>query len=119
MIIQKQFFYVRHGQTEWNLIGKLQGCSNVPLNDTGRAQALEASLKLADAPVAAIYCSPLQRARDTAGIINQTLKCPIIELEGLRECNFGSHEGSFTHHWLRDWLLGETQKCASRCGADC
>ncbi len=108
VIARKQFYYVRHGQTDWNLEGKLQGCADIVLNQTGLKQAVEAKDRLSGEPIATICCSPLRRALKTAEIINQELKCPLIELEGLRECNFGLHEGTTCCDWLNDWLIGNT-----------
>ena len=107
MITHQQFYYVRHGQTDWNLNKRLQGNTDIPLNDTGIAQAHEAKDKLAGQPVSAIFTSPLQRARKTADIINETLQCPIFEITGLKECNFGPHEGTESYGWLADWLTGD------------
>jgi len=107
MIIHRQFFYVRHGQTDWNLTRKLQGNSDIPLNDTGIAQAHEAKDRLSQLPITTICCSPLQRARKTADIINEALQCPVIEIDGLRECNFGLHEGTQNYDWLANWLTGD------------
>lgn len=61
--------FVRHGQTQWNLEGRLQGSSDIPLNDTGRAQAREAVSVLEPGQWDAIVSSPLSRARETAQII--------------------------------------------------
>ena len=107
MIIHQQFFYVRHGQTDWNLNKRLQGNADIPLNDTGIRQAYEAKQKLTGQPIATICTSPLQRARKTADIINENLQCPIIEIDGLKECNFGPNEGSDNYGWLKDWLNGD------------
>ena len=107
MITHQQFYYLRHGQTDWNLNKRLQGNADIPLNDTGIAQAHEAKEKLAGQPIATICTSPLQRARKTADIVNKVLQCPIIEMPGLRECNFGPNEGSTNYGWLREWLNGD------------
>ena len=107
MITHQQFYYVRHGQTDWNLNRRLQGNADIPLNDTGIAQAHEAKGKLAGQPIATICTSPLQRARKTADIINEVLQCPIIEFPGLKECNFGPNEGSTEYAWLKNWLNGD------------
>lgn len=103
----KQFFYVRHGQTDWNLKRKLQGNADIPLNETGVSQAHEAKDLLKGQPIATICSSPLKRARKTADIINEVLDCPIIEIAGLKECNFGVHEGTKWNDWLQDWLKGD------------
>ncbi len=107
MITHQQFYYVRHGQTDWNLNRRLQGNADIPLNDTGIAQAHTAKDKLAGQPIATICTSPLQRARRTADIINEVLQRPIIEFPGLKECNFGPNEGSTEYAWLKDWLNGD------------
>ncbi len=108
MIAQKQFYYVRHGQTDWNLEGRLQGNTNIALNQTGVKQAGEARDMLSGEMIATVCCSPLIRAFKTAEIINQGLNCPIVVLEGLRECDFGPYEGTRHHHWLNDWLIGNS-----------
>jgi len=108
MISHRPFTYVRHGQTNWNLTRKLQGNSDIPLNETGMAQARAARDALTGQTVAAIFCSPLWRARQTADIINETLGCPVTELDGLRECNFGCHEGVSRPEWIDGWLDGDS-----------
>lgn len=88
------YAFIRHGQTDWNRDGRLQGSSDIPLNDTGRAQALEAAEILASERWDAIVSSPLQRARETAEIIARELG---IELgpsyPGLVERDYGEVEG--------------------------
>ena len=106
MIKQTDFYFVRHGQTDWNLNRTLQGASDIALNATGIEQANEAREKLKSAKIATICSSPLIRARKTADIINQEHGCQIIEHDGLMECNFGSHEGRPIPKWLHDWLDG-------------
>lgn len=66
---------IRHGQTDWNLHGRIQGSSDIPLNDTGREQAREAGRRLAElgGDWAGLYSSPLLRARETAEIIGAVL----------------------------------------------
>lgn len=91
------YAFIRHGQTDWNLQGFFQGSTDIPLNDTGREQALEAARLLADGPWTAIVSSPLSRARETAEIIARELG---IELgpayDELIERGYGPLEGKST-----------------------
>lgn len=84
---------VRHGQTDWNVAGKVQGSTDIELNETGKEQAKQTAQKLSDDPIDIIITSPLKRARKTAEIINETLKTELIIEEELRERNFGKLEG--------------------------
>ncbi len=84
---------MRHGQTDWNVQGLFQGDTDVPLNATGIAQAEEAAASLTEGQVDLIVCSTLQRAGQTADIVNRALKCPIIYREELIERGFGEWEG--------------------------
>lgn len=86
---------VRHGQTEWNRLGRYQGQSDIELNETGLRQAQQAAKRLAREKINAIYCSDLKRARQTAEIIasKHNLTDTIRESPLLREMNFGDYEG--------------------------
>ncbi len=93
MLDGNPFHFLRHGQTDWNAGGLLQGRTDVPLNATGRTQADEAAILLAETPITTICCSPLGRARQTAEIVNEVLKCRLVVIDELRECSFGEAEG--------------------------
>jgi probable phosphoglycerate mutase len=84
---------VRHGETDWNAQRRIQGQTDIPLNDTGRQQALAAAQGLADLPFAAIYSSDLQRAHDTATAAAELLKLPVQSEPGLRERHYGEFQG--------------------------
>jgi len=84
---------IRHGETEWNVLHRFQGISDVPLNETGRKQAGFARKGLEHIALDAIYTSPLQRAMETAAIIRGTGPVPVYALEGLREMGVGEWEG--------------------------
>jgi broad specificity phosphatase PhoE len=84
---------IRHGETDWNASGRLQGHTDRPLNDYGRRQAAELAERLEEADVAAIYSSDLSRARETAEIVGARLGLPVVVDTGLRERNWGTWEG--------------------------
>jgi uncharacterized phosphatase len=89
------FAFIRHGQTDWNRDDKLQGSSDIPLNDTGREQAHEAARVLAAAGSwTAVVSSPLSRARETAEIIAGELGLEIgPSYRDLIERDYGPLEG--------------------------
>lgn len=86
-------YVVRHGQTDWNIERRLQGTSNVPLNDTGIKQAQNLAETLKNIDIDFIFSSPLQRAYDTASIVNQHKGLPIHIDARLIERGFGDFEG--------------------------
>ncbi len=92
-MISRSFYFVRHGETDWNREGVLQGFSDIPLNDTGRQQARVASALIASLPVTRLISSPLVRAAETARLINESLQKPIDHCADLRERHFGVFEG--------------------------
>ncbi|HEY1551082.1 MAG TPA: histidine phosphatase family protein [Kofleriaceae bacterium] len=84
----------RHGETEWNAIGRLQGHTDVELNDNGRAQARALAAELAAANIASVWTSDLARARETGAIVAAALGLdPPRALADLRERRFGVFEG--------------------------
>lgn len=84
---------VRHGETDSNAEGRIQGQTNTPLNERGRAQAQALADELAGEAIAAVYSSDLDRARETAEILAGRLDLPVVVDPALRERNFGSWEG--------------------------
>ncbi len=87
------FFVLRHGQTDWNVQARLQGSTDIPLNDTGRAQARLAAELLDGLGITRIVASPLSRALETAQIVGDRLGLePSIDGR-LIERNFGLFEG--------------------------
>jgi probable phosphoglycerate mutase len=98
-------YYIRHGETEWNAQGRLQGAQDVPLNDLGRKQAAAAGFILADLfardgrskQSLAFVASPLGRARATMELVRGALKLPPADYaidDRLREIAYGDWEGS-------------------------
>jgi len=95
---------VRHGETDWNLAGRFQGRSDVPLNQKGREQASALALALKRESLAAIYCSPLARAKETAHLIKAYHpSVPLYEEEGLVEMNLGEFEGIEGPRWAEKY----------------
>lgn len=84
---------VRHGQTNWNVERRVQGSTDIELNETGIEQAKLVSKKLKEEKIDRIISSPLKRAKQTAQIIAKEVDCPIIYEEGLMEREFGDFEG--------------------------
>ncbi len=90
---------VRHGQTAWNLGAgpeRFRGRTDLPLDATGLAQAERVGRRLAAAGIAAIYASPLERARQTAAPLADRLGLPVRPHEGLLDINYGLWQG-LTH----------------------
>lgn len=101
---------VRHGNTDWNALGKIQGQTDIPLNELGKKQAnalaerLSKDEKLWDA----VISSDLQRARQTAAVIADKLGIPLLDGDPrLRERNFGEVEGltlpERVERWGENW----------------
>lgn len=86
---------MRHGRTEWNRLGLLQGTVDVPLDAVGRRQADRLGRAMANRPLARVYSSPLLRARETAERIlaarRSTIK--LVLLDDLRELSYGLWQG--------------------------
>jgi len=83
----------RHGETDWNKVGRWQGHADQPLNETGRAQAAELAQRLVGGSIDAIYASDLRRASETARIVGDVLGLPVVEDAALREIDVGSWSG--------------------------
>ena len=88
------FALIRHGQTDWNAQRRLQGSTDIPLNDVGRGQARDAVAVLAGYQWDAIVSSPLSRAAETADLIAAGLALgPARRVPELTERSFGPAEG--------------------------
>ena len=90
----RRLYLARHGDTDWNAIGKLQGASDIPLNATGRTQALALGGLLREEGIGFVATSDLVRARETGAIAAAALAVVDIGLDPeLRERSFGVFEG--------------------------
>jgi len=108
----------RHGETDWNIAQVLQGWIDVPLNDTGRRQALELAQTLAPYGFSRVCTSPLRRSAETAEIIAKVWGLPPpTEYAGLKERNFGLIQGMpksellLTHPGLHEEILQRNPAC--------
>lgn len=93
---------IRHGQTEWNVEGRIQGSKDSPLTAHGRAQAEATAARVKEMTVDAFYCSHLPRAAETATIIAKGCACTPVHDERLRERNFGMFEGMTREQMARE-----------------
>ena len=84
---------IRHGETAWNVDGRIQGHLDIPLNDAGLWQAAQAARALADESIAAIYSSDLLRAYATAEAVARASGAPLRAESDLRERGFGEFQG--------------------------
>ena len=105
-LTQKPFWFLRHGETDWNARGLSQGNVDIPLNSIGIAQAERAAHALRGKEIATIVSSPLGRARTTAEAVAAVLGLPVQVYEPLREVAFGVQEGQPMADWFDDWVEG-------------
>lgn len=105
-------YFIRHGQTDWNLKKLMQGQTDVPLNDTGRNQAKVIAKSLQNISFDKVFCSPLTRAKETCLQIVDENKITVDDR--LIERNFGSYEGKSFELMITDklWNVNEDDKTA-------
>ena len=88
-----RFLLLRHGQTELSVQRRYSGRGNPPLTALGVRQAMAAATRLSTMEFAAVVCSPLARARQTADAVAGLAGVPVVEVDGLIETDFGDWEG--------------------------
>lgn len=84
---------IRHGETSWNALGRLQGHTDIELNAHGRWQAQQMAQVLADHGIDALYSSDLRRAQQTAQALQVPTGLPLHSVPAWRERRFGDFEG--------------------------
>jgi broad specificity phosphatase PhoE len=105
---------VRHGATDWNQQRRVQGLSNLGLNETGRGQAEALAQSLKDVKVDVICTSPLRRAQETARAISRFHQVEVVTIDGLKELDVGEvdgltyeemriHHSEFFTKWMADF----------------
>ena len=92
-LLRAPFYFLRHGETEWNRLGLVAGSTDVALNETGWAQARHAAERLQQSGIDALWSSPLKRALDTSGCIAELLRLEVAVVEDLAERDWGALEG--------------------------
>lgn len=93
---------VRHGESEWNALGRLQGQADPPLSRLGRRQAAHVASRLVDEGVEAIVSSDLVRAADTAEALASGVGLEVVRREDLREVDLGSWTGASREQLQRE-----------------
>jgi len=96
---------IRHGATAWNKAGRLQGHSDIPLDEEGREQARKLGQRLTEGPWELVYSSHLQRAKETASIVAAAITHPhtLMEDARLREAGGGLIEGTTEAERIAQW----------------
>lgn len=112
------FWFLRHGETDWNAQGLSQGNIDIPLNPAGLTQAYAAASMLRNRGIATIIVSPLSRAYATAVIVANRLGLAVDIDNDLREVSFGAREGQPMSDWFADWVAGSFTPEGAECFAD-
>ncbi|MCQ2573232.1 MAG: histidine phosphatase family protein [Treponema sp.] len=97
-----ELYLVRHGKTLWNAENRLQGRSDIELNEEGISAAQELGEKLKDIPFDMIFSSPLKRAYRTAELIRGNREIEIIKDDRLMELSFGICDGIYYKDWTAE-----------------
>lgn len=93
----EKIYLIRHGESEWNIKGKVQGQKDIALTSKGARQANLIGDKLKNENISSIYSSSLARAMDTALIIGEKINLKVNPMEELKEINFGIWEGMLSN----------------------
>lgn len=113
-----ELIFIRHGETDWNRQQRFQGQIDVPLNDTGRAQAARLALRLAGEPNDVLICSDLLRTRETAAPLALAWRTQARPDAAFREQNFGIVDGldvpTIQQHHAELWALWLEQRADFR-----
>jgi broad specificity phosphatase PhoE len=103
----KSFYFVRHGETEWNQKGIVMGQTDIELNATGLKHAKEIAESLKDEDFKSIATSPLKRAFQTAQIISQASNNPITIIDDFKEISLGEAQGQPRQpQRIKEWREG-------------
>jgi len=106
MLVRRAFWFLRHGETDWNARHLSQGNVDIPLNPVGVAQAKTAANLLKWRGIRTIVSSPLSRAHDTALAAAEAIGVPVLVDPELKEVAFGVQEGKPMATWFDQWVEG-------------
>ncbi len=107
-----EILLIRHGETAWNRVRRMQGHIDIPLNDEGQRQALALGAALSCERPAAIYSSDLQRARATAQPVADAHRMAVVAEPALRERCYGGFEGLMYEELAQRYPVAFAQWCA-------
>lgn len=107
VLTPQTFYFLRHGETDWNQRRIIQGQTDVELNATGLAQAAAVKARVESLPIMTICCSPLLRARRTMETVNALMAKPVLFISDLMECHLGIYQGHPSNgEWRDPWIAG-------------
>lgn len=98
-----KIYVTRHGETDWNVEGRMQGSKNSNLTELGKSDAIKLGYSLKNTNIDYIYTSPLTRAYDTAMLIKGNRDIPLEIYEDLKEMNFGIWEGMHSNDVIKEY----------------
>ncbi len=105
LLTRQAFWFLRHGETDWNSQNLAQGRVDIPLNAVGQAQAKTAAGLLRNRGIRAIVSSPLSRAKDTAALAAAATGAPVHYDPEFQEVSFGENEGQpMLTDWFNEWV---------------
>lgn len=104
-LTRQAFWYLRHGETDWNAQNLAQGRTDIQLNAVGKAQAVSAAKLLKNRGIRTIVASTLGRAKETAEVAAEVIGQPVRFDPELQEVSFGDHEAKpMLAAWFDDWV---------------
>ena len=107
MLTQVPFYFLRHGETDWNHRRIIQGWTDTDLSAAGIAQVEAVKAAVEALPIATICCSALLRAKRSMEIVNRSIKKPVVMVPELRESKLGAIDGQPSNgEWREPWVQG-------------
>ncbi|CDO58806.1 Phosphoglycerate mutase family [Candidatus Phaeomarinobacter ectocarpi] len=108
LLPREPFFYLRHGQTDWNVEGRCQGQTDIPMNAAGEVEVAASVARLPMGEIARIIASPLTRTQQSARHASDRLGLPVELDDDLKEAFWGDAEGKADTSWRPAWCAGKT-----------